>query len=85
MFSMNVLNYPVVLDFPIFLALGNGGAQSVDFGYDNRQNGGFSPLTFVRGTYERIGGRPKLFQDIPRRAPKFCENRLTDVEKSVDG
>jgi len=26
----------------------------------------------------------KLFQDIPRRAAKFRENRARDVEKSVD-
>jgi len=35
MFGMDVLIYPqidpIVLDFPIFPALGNGGAQSVDF------------------------------------------------------
>jgi len=42
-------NYPIVLDFPIFPALGNGGAQCVDFGSENRQIWGFSPLKFVRG------------------------------------
>ena len=30
-----------------------------------------------------IGDR--LFQDIPRRVAKFRENRLRDVEMSVDG
>jgi len=32
----------IVLDFPIFPALRNGGAQSVDFGSDNRQKWGVS-------------------------------------------
>ena len=36
-------------EFPIFPALGNGGAQNVDFWPENRQKLGFSPLNFVRG------------------------------------
>jgi len=41
MFGMDVLTWPridpIVLAFPIFAALGNGGAQSVDFGPENQQ------------------------------------------------
>jgi len=36
----------VVLDFPIFPALRNGGAQNVDFGSGNRRKWGFSLLKF---------------------------------------
>jgi len=48
MFGVDVLIYPqidpIVLDFPIFPALGNSWAQSVDFGTANRQKlGVFAP------------------------------------------
>jgi len=49
------------------------------------KNGGFSPLKFVRGHVWTPPIGDKLFQDIPRRVAKFCENRPRDVEKSVDG
>jgi len=53
MFGTNVLTWPqidpTVLDFPTFSALGNGGAQSVDFESEMCKNRGFSPLKFVRG------------------------------------
>ena len=41
MFGVDVLTQPqiddIVLDFPIFPAVGNGGAQSRDFGSENSQ------------------------------------------------
>jgi len=47
MFGMDVLTKPqidtIVLDFPIFPALGNGGAESVDFGFANRRKKIFRP------------------------------------------
>jgi len=48
MFGMDVLTEPqidpIVLDFPIFLALANGEARSVDFGSENWQKlGVFAP------------------------------------------
>jgi len=57
MFDMNLVTEPqidpVVLDFPIFPALGNGVAQSVDYGSENRQNWFFRPsISSVGGTYE---------------------------------
>jgi len=45
--------HTVVLDFPIFPALGNGSAQSVDFGFADWQKlVFFRPLNFLGGTYE---------------------------------
>jgi len=51
------------------------------------KNLSFSPLKFVRGTYEQLNTAigDKLFQDIPRRVAKFRENRSRDVENLVDG
>jgi len=50
MFGMDVLTSPqigpIALDFPIFLALENGRAQSVDFWPGNRQNCFFRPSNF---------------------------------------
>jgi len=48
MFGMDVLTWsvidPVVLDFPIFTALGNGWAQSVNLGSTSRRKlGVFAP------------------------------------------
>jgi len=43
----------IVLDFPIFPALGNGGAQIVDFGSENRQKWGFRPSNLLGGTHEQ--------------------------------
>jgi len=40
---------PIVSDFPIFSALGNDGAQSVDFGPESRQNWGVFARQFFRG------------------------------------
>jgi len=88
MFGMNVVTEPqidpIVSDFPIFPALGNGGAQSVDYGSENRQNWFFCPsISWVGAHMNTIGDQ--LFQDIPRRVANFRENRPTDVEKSADG
>jgi len=56
----------IVLDFPIFPALGNGGAQSVDFESENRQKlVFFRPSNLLGGTYEHPMG-DKLFQNIYR-------------------
>ena len=56
MFGMDVLTKPqidlIVLDFPIFLALGNGGLKVSILDLQIDENCGFSPLEFVRGTYE---------------------------------
>jgi len=56
MFGMDVLTKPqidlIVLDFTIFLALGNGGLKVSILGLQIDKNCGFSPLEFVRGTYE---------------------------------
>ena len=43
MFGVDVLTQidAIVLDFPIFPAVGNGGAQSRDFASQNRQKVGF--------------------------------------------
>jgi len=75
-FGMDVLTYPqidaVVLDFPIFPAVGNGEAQSVDFGLEGRQKLGVFAPQILGGTYEHP----------PRRVAKFRENRPRDVEKS---
>jgi len=53
MFGMDVLTWPriaiVVLDFPIFPAVGNDGAQSVDFESENWQKLRVSLLKIVRG------------------------------------
>ena len=50
---MDVLAYPqidtIVLDFPIFPALGNGRAQSVDFRSANRRKFGFFAPQIFRG------------------------------------
>jgi len=49
-FGMDILTQAqtdaIVLDFPIFPALGNSEAQSVDFGSENRQNGVFAPQIY---------------------------------------
>jgi len=45
-------DWPIVLDFPSFPALGNGGAESVDFGSENLAKLGVSPLKFLGGMYE---------------------------------
>ena len=48
------------------------------------ENWGFSPLKFFRGRMNSsIGDR--LFEDIPRRVAKFCENWPRHVENLVDG
>ena len=56
MFGVDVLTYPqidaIVLDFPISPAVWNGGAQSRDFGPENRQKWGFRPSNLLGGTYE---------------------------------
>jgi len=55
-FGMDVLTYPqidpIVLGFPIFSALGNGGAQSASFGSANRRKIGVFRPSIFRGTYE---------------------------------
>ena len=85
MFGMDVPTQPqidtIVLDFPIFPTVGNGRAQSVDYGLKVAKNWGFSPLKFLGGTYTG----DKIFQNTPRRVAKFRENRPKDVEKSVVG
>ena len=56
MFGMDVLTQPqidpIVSDFPIFPALGNSGAQSVDFGSANRRKLGVFAPQFLGRTYE---------------------------------
>ena len=69
----------VVLYFAIVPSLLNDGAQSVDFGSANRQKLEFFALHIFRGTYEHPIGYNQ-FQNIPRRAAKFRENRPRDVE-----
>ena len=88
MFGMDVLTQPqidlIVLDFPTFLALGNGGAQSVDFWSENGHRfGAFAPQICQKALMNTSIG-DGLFQDIPRRVKKFRENRPRDVQKSVD-
>jgi len=78
MFGMDVLIEPqigpIVLDFPIFAALGNDGAQSVDFGFANRrQLGIFAPQIF----------RQHIQEINYVRTYRVVWHR--DVEKSVDG
>ena len=67
MFGMDVPTQPqidtIVLDFPIFPTVGNGRAQSVDYGLKVAKNWGFSPLKFLGGTYTG----DKIFQNTPRR------------------
>jgi len=64
------------LDIP---PLGNGGAQSVDFGSENRQRWGLCVTQIFRGhIWIPIGDR--VFQDTPRRVAKFRESRPRDVE-----
>ena len=71
---MFVLGYPktgpIVLDFPISLALRNGGAQSIDFGFANWRKLG---LYWVGPTYDQ-------FQNITASFGKFCENLFKDIE-----
>ena len=73
---------PIVLHFPIFRALVNSGAQSVDFPQIG-ENWGFSLLTIFSGAHmnPRIGIGRNVFQDIARRVAKLRENRPRDVEK----
>jgi len=61
MVGVDVLTWPqidpIVLDFPIFPALGNDGAQSVDFGSANRRKllfGDFRPSNLLRGTMNTL-------------------------------
>ena len=72
----------IVLDFPVFPALGNGGAESVDFGSANRRKLGFFVTQICQGAHMNTPIGDKLFQDIPRCVAKFCKNRPRDVEKS---
>jgi len=73
----------VVLDFPVSLALWNGGAQSVHFRFSNwRKLGVFAPQLF-RGTYQHPIGLNQ-FQNAPGRVAKFGENWFRDVEEFVD-
>ena len=74
----------IVLDFLIFPALGNGGAQSVDSGSANWQKFGFFAPQIFQGARMSTPIGNKLFQDMPRRVAKLRENRPRDVEKSVD-
>ena len=90
MFGVDVLTQPqidaIVLDFPIFPAVANGGAQSRDFGTENRQkaSGVFAPqICWGSRTKTPIGD--KLFQHIPPRVATFRENRPRDVENLVEG
>jgi len=65
---------PIVLNFPIFLALGNGGAQSVDFGSQICKIGGFRPSNFIGVTYEQnIQTEDKTCQDTPRSWQGFAK------------
>jgi len=85
MFGVDVLTYkpqidPIVLDFPIFPALGNGGAQYVDFGSGNRRKLGVSPK-LIQGVLMNTHVGDKIFADTQR----LRENRPRAVEKSVVG
>ena len=88
MCGMDFLTQPqidlIVLDLPIFPALGNGEAQGVDFGPQVSENWGFSPLNFFGARMNTHIG-DQIFQDTPRRVAKLRKNRPRDVEKSVVG
>jgi len=50
------------------------------------KNWGFSPPNFYGARMNPlIEDRLPVFQNIPRRVTDFRENRLRDVEKSLDG
>jgi len=73
----------MVLDFPICPALGNGGAQNVDFGSANRRKLMFFAPHFRGGGHMNTHVGDKIFQETPRRVATFRENLPRDVEKSV--
>jgi len=91
MFGMDVLTQPqidaFVLDFPNFRALGNGGAQSVDFGSGKVRKMwfNFAPQIFRGGgTHEHPYIGDRIFQ-VHRVVWQFRENRPREVEKSMVG
>jgi len=89
MFGMDILTSAqidaIVLDFPIFPAVGNGGALKMSiFGPKIRKIGVFAPQ-ICQGALMNTPIGDSLFQIISRRVAKFRENRPRDIEKSVDG
>jgi len=65
----------IVLDFLIFPALGNGGAQSVDSGSANWQKFGFFAPQIFQGAHTNTHIGDKIFQNTTRRVAKFRGNR----------
>ena len=63
------------------------GAESRDFGSQNRQKGGggFAPKICYGGERMNTPIGDKLFQDIPRGVANFDQNEPRDVENLLDG
>jgi len=70
---------PIVLDFAIFPALGNGGLKVSILGLQIGENCFFRPSNFYEARMDIPIG-DKLFHDITRRMENFRENRPRDVK-----
>jgi len=87
MFGMHVLTYlqidAIVLDFPIFPALGNGGAQRVDLGSKTRPKlVFFSSQICYGGTYEHPYSRYRVaWQIVAKIGPRLSKIWWTEKTK----